>query len=139
MRVLITAPFTESSLKDLRDAGLDVDHLSWLKTGKLHMADSLLKTIKNGKYDIVIVEGDELKEEIFEQTELKLVGSVRSSPNNISLQSATAKKIPVIFVPGRNTIAVAEHAIALMLAQARKIVGAERFLKNDFFVDDFKD
>ncbi|MFX1606894.1 MAG: 2-hydroxyacid dehydrogenase, partial [Promethearchaeota archaeon] len=25
------------------------------------------------------------------------------------------------------------------LAQARKIVGAERFLKNDFFVDDFKD
>ncbi|MHA2352575.1 MAG: hydroxyacid dehydrogenase [Candidatus Thorarchaeota archaeon] len=139
MRVLITAPFAETGLKELKDAGLDVDHLSWLKTGKLHMGESLLQTIKDGKYDIVIVEGDELKEEIIEKTELKLIGSVRDSPNNISLQAATAKKIPVISVPGRNTIAVAEHAIALMLAQARNIVSAERFLKHDFFVDDFKD
>ena len=139
MRVLITAPFTESGLSELREAGLDVDHLSWLETGKLHMGDSLLQTILDGKYDIVIVEGDEIKEEIIEQTELKLIGSVRDSPNNISLQAATAKKIPVISVPGRNTIAVAEHTIALMLAQARNIVATERFLKNDFFVDDFKD
>ncbi|MHA1964217.1 MAG: hydroxyacid dehydrogenase [Candidatus Thorarchaeota archaeon] len=139
MRVLITAPFTESGLKQLKDAGLEVDHLSWLDTGKLHMGESLLQPIKDGKYDIVIVEGDELKEEIIEQTNLKLIGSVRDSPNNISLQAATAKKIPVISVPGRNTIAVAEHTIALMLAQARNIVAAERFLKKDFFVDDFKD
>jgi D-3-phosphoglycerate dehydrogenase len=139
MRVLITAPFTESGLKELKNAGFEVDHLSWLDTGKLHMGESLLQTIKEGKYDIVIVEGDELKEEIIEKTDLKLIGSVRDSPNNISLQAATAKKIPVIAVAGRNTIAVAEHTIALMLAQARKIIAAERFLKNDFFVDDFKD
>jgi D-3-phosphoglycerate dehydrogenase len=139
MRVLITAPFTESGLKELKDAGLEVDHHSWLETGKLHMGESLLQTIKDGNYDIVIVEGDEIKEEIFDQTELKLVGSVRGSPNNISLLAATAKKIPVIAAPGRNTVAVAEHTIALMLAQARNIVAAERFLKNDFFVDDFKD
>ncbi|MFX1607168.1 MAG: hypothetical protein ACFFDD_14850, partial [Promethearchaeota archaeon] len=139
MRVLITAPFTESGIKELKDAGLDVNHANWLETGKLYMGASLLQTIKDGKYEIVIVEGDEMKEEIIEQTDLKLIGSVRGSPNNISLQAATAKKIPVISVPGRNTIAVAEHAIALILAQARKIVGAERFLKNDFFVDDFKD
>ncbi len=139
MRVLITAPFTETGLKELQDAGLKVDYHSWLETGKLHMGESLLQTIKDGNYEIVIVEGDEIKEEIIEQTELKLIGSVRGSPNNISLQAATAKKIPVIAVPGRNTIAVAEHTIALILAQARNIVAAERFLKNDFFVDDFKD
>jgi len=139
LRVLITAPFTETGLKELQDAGLKVDYHSWLETGKLHMGESLLQTIKDGNYEIVIVEGDEIKEEIIEQTELKLIGSVRGSPNNISLQAATAKKIPVIAVPGRNTIAVAEHTIALILAQARNIVAAERFLKNDFFVDDFKD
>ena len=139
MRVLITAPFTESGIKELKDAGLEVDHRSWLETGKLHMGESLLQTINEGSYDIVIVEGDEIKEEIIEETELKLIGSVRGSPNNISLQAASAKNIPVIAVPGRNTIAVAEHTIALMLAQARNIVTAERFLKNDFFVDDFKD
>ena len=139
MRVLITAPFTKSGLKELRDAGLEVDHHSWLETGMLHMGESLLQTITDGTYDIVIVEGDEIKEDIIEQTELKLIGSVRGSPNNISVQAATAKNIPIIAVPGRNTIAVAEHTIALMLAQARNIVATERFLKNDFFVDDFKD
>jgi phosphoglycerate dehydrogenase-like enzyme len=139
MRVLITAPFTKSGLKELRDAGLEVDHHSWLETGTLHMGESLLQTITDGTYDIVIVEGDEIKEDIIEQTELKLIGSVRGSPNNISVQAATARNIPIIAVPGRNTIAVAEHTIALMLAQARNIVATERFLKNDFFVDDFKD
>ena len=139
MRVLITAPFTKSGLKELQNVGLEVDHRSWFETGKLHMGESLLQMIKDGNYDIVIVEGDEIKEEIIEQTQLKLIGSVRGSPNNISLQAATAKTIPVIAVLGRNTIAVAEHTIALILAQARHIVAAERFLKNDFFVDDFTD
>jgi len=139
LRVLITAPFTKSGLKELQNVGLEVDHRSWFETGKLHMGESLLQMIKDGNYDIVIVEGDEIKEEIIEQTQLKLIGSVRGSPNNISLQAATAKTIPVIAVLGRNTIAVAEHTIALILAQARHIVAAERFLKNDFFVDDFTD
>ncbi len=139
MRVLITAPITESGIRDLRAAGLEVDHKSWFETGKLHMGDSLLQQINEGQYDIVIVEGDEIKEEIVNQTDLKLIGSVRGSPNNISLEAATVKRIPVIAVPGRNTIAVAEHTIALMLAQARNIVRTERLLRNEFFVDDFKD
>ena len=139
MRVLITAPITESGLNELKQAGLEVDYQSWLETGKLYLGDSLLQTIKFGNYDIVIVEGDEIKEEIIELTELKLIGSVRGFPNNISLQAATTKKIPVIAAPGRNTIAVAEHTIALMLAQARNIIAAERLLKSEFFVDDFKD
>ena len=138
MRVLITAPITESGLSELKDAGLEIDYRSWLETGELHLGESLLQIIKTGNYEIVLVEGDEIKEEIIEQTELKLIGSVRGSPNNISLQAASAKKIPVIAVPGRNTIAVAELTIALMLAQARNIVAAERLLNSEFFVDDFK-
>lgn len=137
--MLITAPFTESGLEELRASGFEVNYHSWLDTGRLHLGGSLFETIRNGNYDIVIVEGDEIREEIIEQTELKLIGSVRGSPNNISLQAATAKNIPVIAVPGRNTIAVAELTIALMLAQARNIVAAERLLKSEFFVDDFKD
>lgn len=139
MRVLITAPFTESGIEELRASGFEVIYHSWLETGKLHLGESLLETLRIGNYDIVIVEGDEIKEEVIEQTELKLIGSVRGSPDNISVQSAAAKKIPVIAVPGRNTIAVAEHTIALMLAQARNIVAADRLLRSEFFVDDFKD
>jgi len=139
LRVLITAPMTEESLEELRSEGLEVDYQCWLETGKLHLGGSLLPVIKEGNYDIVIVEGDEIKEEVIEGHDLKLIGSVRGNPNNISVPAATGKKIPVISVPGRNTDAVAELTIALMLAQARNITAAERLLKSEFFIDDFKD
>ena len=139
MKILITAPFSKSGLQNLENAGLEVDHRNWLETGKLHLGKSLLDVIQDSTPDIVIVEGDEIKEDVLESTNLKLVGSVRGSPNNILLPLATKKKIPVIFVPGRNTIAVAELTIALMLAQARNIVSAERLLNDDYLVDDFND
>ena len=139
MRALITAPLSDESLEELKSEGLEVDYQCWLETGKLHLGDSLLSVIKDGDYDIVIVEGDEIKEEVIEGSDLKLIGSVRGNPNNISVPAATARKIPVISVPGRNTNSVAELTIALILAQARNITTAERLLKSEFFVDDFKD
>ncbi len=139
MKVLITAPFSESGLKSLEEAGLEVDHRSWLETGKLYLGDRLTVLIKEGSYDIVVVEGDEIKDEVMEETDLKLIASVRNDPNNISVPAATAKGIPVIAAPGRNTIAVAELTIALMLAQARRITVADRLLKSEFMVDDFSD
>lgn len=139
MKVLITAPFSESGLKLLEDAGLEVQHESWLETGKLYLGDKLLPVIKDGGYDIVIVEGDEVKEEVIEESDLKIIASARDNPNNVSISAATAKNIPVIGAPGRNTIAVAELTITLMLSQARRIVTADRLLKNDFMVDDYSD
>jgi D-3-phosphoglycerate dehydrogenase len=139
LKILITAPFSDSGLKQLIDEGFEVDYRSWLETGNLHMGASLLRILEEGQYDIVIVEGDEIKEPILEKVPLKLIGAVRGDPNNISITAATARGIPVIAVPGRNTIAVAELAIALMLCQARQVKKAELLLKHDFFVDDFKD
>ncbi|MHA2603161.1 MAG: NAD(P)-dependent oxidoreductase [Candidatus Thorarchaeota archaeon SMTZ1-83] len=139
MKVLITAPFSESGLTILKEAGLEVDHRSWLETGKLYLGGKILNVINEGGYDIVVVEGDEVKEEVIGGTNLKVIASVRNSPNNISVPAATAKGIPVLAAPGRNTIAVAELTIALILSQARRIIRAERLLKNDFMVDDFSD
>jgi D-3-phosphoglycerate dehydrogenase len=139
LKVLITAPFSESGLKTLRDAGVTVVHQSWLETGKLYLGDSLIRPIKEAAAEIVVVEGDEVKEEVIAGTSLKLIGSARNDPNNISIPAATAKKIPVISAPGRNTNAVVELTIGLMLSVARKIVSCERFLKSDFFVNDFGD
>jgi D-3-phosphoglycerate dehydrogenase len=139
MKVLITAPFSESGLKILENAGLDVHHESWLETGKLYLGDKLLDVIKDGGYEIVIVEGDEVKEEVIEGADLKIIASARDNPNNVSITAANAKGTPVIGAPGRNTIAVAELTLALMLSQARRIVAADRMLKNDFMVDDYSD
>lgn len=139
LKALITAPFSELGLKTLRDAKLDLQYQSWLETGKLYMGDSLAKVINQGGYEIVVVEGDEVKEDVIEKTSLKLIGCVRTGPNNISVAAATKKKIPVISAPGRNTVAVAELAIGLMLAVARKVVSSGHFIRNDYYVDDFGD
>ncbi|MHA2602973.1 MAG: NAD(P)-dependent oxidoreductase [Candidatus Thorarchaeota archaeon SMTZ1-83] len=139
MKVLITAPFSASGLKILENAGLEVHHESWLETGKLYLGDKLLSPIRDGGYDIVIVEGDEVKEEVIEGADLKIIASARDNPNNVSIAAANAKGIPVIAAPGRNTIAVAELTITLMLSQARRIVAADRLLRNEFMVDDYSD
>lgn len=139
MKALITAPFAESELEKLRDAGLTIDYLSWLETGKLYLGDKMLDIIGRGGYEIVVVEGDELKEDVITGSDLKLIASVRGSPNNISVPAATQKGIPVIAASGRNTIAVAELTLALMLAHARRIIVSERLLQNEFMVDDFAD
>ncbi|MHA1934202.1 MAG: NAD(P)-dependent oxidoreductase [Candidatus Thorarchaeota archaeon] len=139
MKALITAPFSESGLKELSDAGIDVNYKSWLETGKLHLGESLLEVMRNQEYDIVVVEGDEVKEEVIEGTNLKIIGCARGDPKNIDVALATAKGIPVISAPGRNTIAVAELTIGLMLNQLRNFTTAERILQSEFLVDDFSD
>jgi D-3-phosphoglycerate dehydrogenase len=139
VKILITAPLSDSALEKLQETGHEIDYRSWLESGKLHMGDSLLHIIKEGLHDIVIVEGDEIKEEVLDGCELKLIGSVRGNPHNIDVTNATAKGIPVLAAPGRNTNAVAELTICHMLCAARKIIAAERLLQSEFFVDDFDD
>ncbi|MFW9849641.1 MAG: NAD(P)-dependent oxidoreductase, partial [Candidatus Thorarchaeota archaeon] len=139
MRVLLTAPFTESGIKQLESLGLEIVNRSWLETGKLYLGSALTQLIIESNAEIVIVEGDEIKEQVLENTNLKFIGCVRGGPNNIDIQTATKKGIPVVSVPGRNTNAVAELTIALILTQARRIIAAKNFITDDFFVDDFED
>ncbi|MHA2425951.1 MAG: NAD(P)-dependent oxidoreductase [Candidatus Thorarchaeota archaeon] len=139
MKVLITAPFTDEGISELEKLGIEVDYRCWLDTGKLYLGDSIIPVLKDSAADMVIVEGDEVKEEVIENYDLKFIGCVRGGPNNISVTAASEKKIPVVSVPGRNTNAVAELTIALILTQARKISAAKDFIKDDFFVDDFDD
>jgi len=132
MRALVTAPFTDDGLSTLRASGLDVDYQCWLETGKLHLGDSLLNVINKGGYEVVIVEGDEVKEDVIKGSNLKLIGCVRGNPRNIAVAEATVKGIPVIIAPGRNARAVAELTVCLMLCQARNITAADRLLQREF-------
>ena len=52
---------------------------------------------------------------------LKIVGAARGGPTNINWTACTERGIPVLYAPGRNSAAVAEFAIGLMLAQSRNI------------------
>ncbi|MBI5246290.1 MAG: phosphoglycerate dehydrogenase [Elusimicrobia bacterium] len=57
--------------------------------------------------------------------DLKLIGRAGVGVDNIDLPAATRRGIAVVNAPAANTLAAAEHAVALMLALARHIPQAD--------------
>src|SRR5512141_2118722 len=55
---------------------------------------------------------------------LRVIGRAGVGVDNIDLQAATKKGIAVMNTPGANAVAVAEHALALMLSLARHLCRA---------------
>jgi phosphoglycerate dehydrogenase-like enzyme len=60
---------------------------------------------------------------------LKVVGRAGVGIDNVDLQAATESGCLVVNAPTANTIAAAEHAIALLTAMARNIAAADASLK----------
>jgi len=53
---------------------------------------------------------------------LRVVGAARGGPVNINAQACTERGIPVLYAPGRNSGAVAEFTMGMILALSRNIV-----------------
>ncbi len=60
---------------------------------------------------------------------LRVVARAGTGVDNVNLEAASARGIIVMNAPGANSISVAEHALALMLAAARAIPSADRSMK----------
>jgi D-3-phosphoglycerate dehydrogenase len=60
---------------------------------------------------------------------LRAVGRAGVGVDNVDLDAATKKGVVVMNTPGGNATSVAEHAMALLLALARRIPEADRSLK----------
>jgi D-3-phosphoglycerate dehydrogenase / 2-oxoglutarate reductase len=61
--------------------------------------------------------------------QLRIVGRAGTGVDNIDVAAASARGILVVNAPGANSISVAEHACALMLALARSVPAADRAMK----------
>ena len=61
---------------------------------------------------------------------LRIVGRAGAGVDNIDVAAASARGILVVKAPGANSISVAEHACALMLALARSVPAADRAMKD---------
>ncbi len=63
-------------------------------------------------------------------TQLKIIGRAGVGVDNIDVPAATRQGIVVVNSPEGNTIAAAEHALAMMLSLSRQIPAADRSLKS---------
>lgn len=129
MRALILAPFSERALRRLR-ARLDVVYESWLETRRLHDPDELGVRLQEEGFDILVVEADFVFAEVFDAApNLRFVGVCRNALNHVDLDAATERGVAVAHTPSRNAAAVAELTLGLMLSLARRIPGADRYVR----------
>ena len=130
VRTLILAPFDSRQLLRLRPH-LELVHRSWLQTRKLIAPDELSAELNSGGFDAVVVEADFVLDDTIEAADgLRLIGVCRGSTNAIDVESATERGVLVVNTPGRNAQAVAEHALSLMLALARRVPKAHEYVRD---------
>jgi len=123
MKVLVAEPISEEAIEYMRRNNLHVDVANGISR------EELLKIIP--EYEALIVRS-QIKvdsEVISAGKKLRIIGRAGVGVDNIDVNAATQRGIIVVNAPGGNTISTAEHAIALMLAAARKIPQADRSVK----------
>lgn len=84
------------------------------------------------EYDALMIRsGTQVTQAIIEAgDQLKIIGRAGVGVDNVDVEAATRKGIVVVNSPEGNTIAAAEHAIAMMLALSRYIPDANESVKN---------
>ena len=135
LKALILAPFSEGPLAQVRSIA-DVTYESWLETGVMQDPEELGARLKREEVVILVVESDFVFEEIFKEApSLRFVGACRGSPSNVDVEAATRHRVLVVNTPGRNARAVAEHALGLMLALARRIPESHAYVADGRWQD----
>ena len=128
-RILILAPFAPQQLEVLR-AAADVTYESWLDTRRIQDPDELADRLRDERTDVLVVESDFVFDDMLDGTpDLRLIGVCRGSVAHVDVAAATRNGVVVVNAPARNARAVAEHCLGLMLALARRIPAADRYVR----------
>ncbi|HLI25342.1 MAG TPA: NAD(P)-dependent oxidoreductase [Acidimicrobiales bacterium] len=125
-RALVTAPLAGPGRRRLEEL-LDVVYEPWIEQTPLRIYDAagLAGRAREVGAGVLVVEADAVSGPVLDLP-LMAVAVTRGDPHNVDLDAATAAGIPVISTPGRNADAVAELAVALLFAVGRRVVVADR-------------
>ena len=115
MNVLIADKFEDSGRRGLTDIGCEISYQPDLKD------DALTAAIGEAQPDVLIVRGTKVTEPMLAAGPIKLVVRAGAGYNTIDVAAASRRGIYVSNCPGKNSIAVAELAFALILALDRRI------------------
>src|SRR5215813_12793193 len=116
MKILIADKFEQSGRDGLAALGCEVTFQPDLKD------DTLVDAIATEKPDVLVVRGTKVTEPMLAAGPIKLVVRAGAGYNTIDVAAASRRGIYVSNCPGKNSIAVAELAFALILALDRRIV-----------------
>src|SRR3954453_18474376 len=115
MKVLIADKFEQSGIDGLKAAGCDVLYQPDLKD------DALAQALRHTAADVLVVRSTAVTAPMLETGSLSLVVRAGAGYNTIDVATASRRGIYVSNCPGKNAIAVAELAFALLLALDRRV------------------
>ena len=114
MKALIADAFPEAYLNNIKNLGVEVEYLPKLK------AEELASRIHG--MNILVVRSTQVSADCISSGDnLSLIIRAGAGVNTIDIKSANARGIYVANCPGKNSIAVAELAMGLLLALDRRI------------------
>ena len=115
MKVLVADTFEQSGIDRLKAAGCEVVYNPELKD------EALAGAIRDTAADVLVVRGTSVTGPMLEGGSLSLVVRAGAGYNTIDVATASSRGIYVSNCPGKNAIAVAELAFALLLAIDRRV------------------
>jgi D-3-phosphoglycerate dehydrogenase len=115
MKVLVADKFEQSGLEALRAAGCDVMFQPDAS------GDALIAAIRESQAPVLVVRSTQVTEPMLDAGVLSLIVRAGAGVNTIDVAAASKRGIYVSNCPGKNSVAVAELAMALILALDRRI------------------
>ena len=128
LRIYVDADLSGESIKLLEEFG-GVTFRNY-RDGEMLEGDEMIETLKD--YDVFITEVDIVDARIIKALpNLRMIGVCRGNPTNIDIDACSAAGIPVVYTPGRNSDAVADLTLAMILNIIRMVPQAAGFLKEE--------
>lgn len=115
MKVLVADKFEKSGIEALTAAGCDVIFQPDAS------GDALVDAIKRSQAPVLVVRSTQVTEAMMDAGALSLIVRAGAGVNTIDVAAASKRGIYVSNCPGRNSVAVAELAMGLILALDRRI------------------
>ena len=129
MKILITAPYHENGLWELKQNLGEIIYKPWKSNGRAYNETELLAMLYETKAEALITEHDHVTETVINaNAHLQFIGVCRGTPSNVALHAATLHGIPVFYTPARNAQAVAEMFISNVIVFMRHTIQARAWL-----------
>lgn len=149
---LFTEELAELASAPLVEHGWEVDRVAW-EVASIEDQRTQVRRLENEgpgdddtiaplasphEYEVIITQFAPISARaIANGTRLRLIAINRAGVQNLDTLAAKQHGVEIFNVPGRNTNAVAEHTIGLMLAHLRFIAVAHSALKRGEWLEDF--